>query len=481
MSHPEHVGPSSRILATASEDRTNSKSENRSSSTPKLQPSQEAINQASNQGKSGISGKSHTITKQPRIPKISSAVVKAAQLARNPRLDYTNEKKEIANRKAFAQKAAQQFVPKTTRWRPKPPPRNPDNIIQYNKRSDPVLAQQQVQRRQEHQDQRISALNKTILALQQQLFESNRSKSLPEGNKAVTSASESDNNSIPVSVAVDNSKIKLPDQIVPTSNYEVQKELPKKETIQTSSNKSNPDTQVVLKVDKPPDKKDKIDTLIDFEALALEIARRPSTSSGSSSSSSDSDTSNTTTDLDVVSLDAERVSKPVDKSLDWTHDLSDSSHEQKPKTNTSTNSVTESQIAIRTSTSTQAAQAHSQIEELQELARNQARLLQIYALGANQTPPQNPAHWPWQSSNLVPYQVSAPPPAPAPAPAPVIAPVFNIRIDNSGQKRRHKRELTEDEQTRYRQELDSRPMKKGAKKRFKQRIINNNKRFNNRQ
>lgn len=73
----------------------------------------------------------------------------------------------------------------------------------------------------------------------------------------------------------------------------------------------------------------------------------------------------------------------------------------------------------------------------------------------------------------MPIFTQPPPPPPPPAvPTPAAAPIINIKIDNSSYRHRQKRDLSHEEIERYKEEVNSRPLTKGARKRFKQRIIN---------
>lgn len=517
MSAPEHSGPSSSRIVTGEQKTTEEGRPTGEIATTSAdsQPKQWAkANRAKQGSKAGTSGKSHNIKRRQHKPKVPNAVAQAAKYARNPGQDYRQKQQECTQRNEKVRQQASQFRAKSTPFRVKPPARSNERIIQFNRRPDPIIAQDQAKRRADHQDHTINELKKQVYLLQQQI-------QLTELHSAAA-------NRVPISVSdiplPDSSNLSVPSPIgdnflVDKSN--VEPEIGPKPDATNNSNRSTESnsrtvqsrsseeraaqsqTSVQQKTASDQSKESKVcDTKaspdltvakIDWDALALEVKRRKSTSSESSSSSdTDSDSSDTSSDQDVLSLSghsevvkdksvddtpANQVARP--DNFEWAHNLSDSSPDCSPKPQPpSTTSVTERKIAIRTVTQTEQQVIpeptieQRRFEELQEIARNQARLLQAYGLPANYLQPghagltQHPAqYWP---------QLFAPPPPPPPppaAPAPIIkvAPVIQVRVDNAGPRRRRKQDLTPAELKTY--QAESEGMKRGAAKRFKQRIL----------
>lgn len=526
MSLNEHVGPSSRIGDPGSEQPT-TLTEN---TTPETAPPVSARDSKRNSpsGFEKVQTSSRNIQKK-RSPKqrVPRAVIQAAKTARNPAQDFRNRKQEIGKQEIHIRQKAQKFLSRGQRWRRSPasraaPPRDPDranHLIQYQKKGgDPVIVTQQVQRRQNFQDQTIHALANAVRAIQQHLHLGQSGSNIPEGNHPTTTENQT--------VSVEN--IPLPNTVFPgQSNNAPVTQLPQGES-NIGLAKSRAESPILEA------------KTVDFESLEREVKRRRSTSSSSSSSSSESSSSSSSSsscDQDVLNLATDplevnsdsnrnvqitKAKTPPPDKFAWAHNLSDSSPEKEPYSHAAAN-ITESQIAIRTSTRPDIPVDYDlgqhEIDKLQELAhvigsyaahKGHEQFTHHPPWAANheqfaQDPPwatrftnhepfaqhppwatrytnheqfapispwsaQNQTQYPWQYSRYPPQvlQALATPPPPPPAASTVISPVISINID-SGRSKHRKTDLTPEEQTKFNAEVADK--KKGARKRLKKRII----------
>lgn len=141
-------------------------------SRPNTQVSARDPNRNSPPGKVQASSRNikKRLSPKQRIPK---AAIQAAKTARNPAQDLRNRKQEVIKQGIHICQKAQKYLSRGQRWRHTPasrsvPPRDPnrsDQVIHYQKRLDPVIAHQQVQRRQNFQEQTLHALSKAIRAI----------------------------------------------------------------------------------------------------------------------------------------------------------------------------------------------------------------------------------------------------------------------------------------------------------------------------
>lgn len=306
MSAHEHDGPSENRIAPGNENHTGNSSSN--SNWPNHQASEQHLNSNSKPKVEKINSASRNIKKRsPKQNKVTKAVTQAARFAKNPAHDFHRRKREVENQRANARKAASQFVPKSNLCRMRPPPRNQEHMIQYNKRHDPIIANQKVERRQEYQEQTINKLKQELRKITQLVCENSQNKSsselVPNRNPAAS------HNNIPPTQPIVEEYIPT---ILATRDIPLPNSVPASIRITDHNNSRAPQTVQPNTAstahgktgrEKVPDNSTeqtkRTPTVINYDEILEEvhpqaITRRKRTSSSSSSSSSHSSQSTST-------------------------------------------------------------------------------------------------------------------------------------------------------------------------------------------
>lgn len=412
----------------------------------------ESTNKPSTSKAAGINASSRAIKRSPAKPKVANAVVIAAQNARNPVQDYKNKTQERAQRNQAVQKAAEQFTPKNTRVKPAPPPRDPERtIIELTHKSHkPISSEEQLKDQRalnelyEKLDNIVSKYGPQPPPIDPKLREKLMSRVVIVNNDTqATSSAQSQPPEIvhDATQAISSSSDSSSDSSSSSDSESDKDVLKVTEPISLPANeqpaKSNPSTSLDPVVSR------ELDAFLDYSKLKVPRNWLPTESE-------------------------EEASQKQIALTDWANDLSDSSPEQSPVVNQhyerhqqsitqapSQNqvhtSITERQIAISTSVPTQEvtkaterAARNARIEELtRELCEIKAEfdhLQHLHQVAVNLQQSQS-----------------------------VAVPAINIRIDNA-ERRRYKRDFSEHERREYLNEVNSRPMSRGAARRLKQRI-----------